>query len=188
MDKRVVSGRTFAFSLLTLLVGIVYASLVFASCIRPGVLVNTIWHCVTYATLSFAVVASVYRSRQQRAFWIGVAVFGWLFFAMEQLPLSNTRRKISAAVEELIPKWAAFDSFLGKEAARIAESKIQSGRSDFPNTPTGQQIVPQWRLEIERLRAHVSDALCCAFLLLIAMMGGFVSKWLCLDQRARDSS
>lgn len=186
MIQREDSRQLVVVSLRTLIVGLAYISLLFAACIRPTSIINTLWHLVTYGTLAFGVIAAIYSSRQRRAFWIGFAIFGWLFFSLEQIPAFNTRRHIASMIEDTLPEIPPVNAFFVREATTLAQAKLQTGRTNYPNAPVGQRLVPQTQYEMDRLTAHCCQALFCAVLLLIATGGGFISRWMSLNELVRD--
>ena len=82
--------RHFRFSIRGLMVVIVLLCLAFAALRFPTPFWANVWYSVTVAALTLAVPAAVYRRGEQRAFWVGFATCGWLYFVLALAPWFQT--------------------------------------------------------------------------------------------------
>jgi hypothetical protein len=76
----------FTFSIRGLMVVIVLLCVAFAALRFPTPLWANVWFSLTVATLTLAVPAAIYRRGTQRAFWLGFAVCGWVYFMLALSP------------------------------------------------------------------------------------------------------
>jgi hypothetical protein len=83
--------RHFRFSIRGLMVVIVLLSVAFAALRFPTPLWANVWFSLTAAALTLAVPAAVYRRGEQRAFWVGFAVCGWVYFICQQAAPTERR-------------------------------------------------------------------------------------------------
>jgi hypothetical protein len=176
--------RLLAFSLRALLLSVAYISMLLAAFFYPGNVASILWRCTLFGTLTLAVLASIYRTKQHRAFWFGVATFGWTFFAMDQLPLPVSRPGLSDGIEELLHTYSA--SFHERQAATIAQAKVQADVQAlvtaaniglYVNSPQGKNLVARGTTqELQQIQKEVSRSLYFALLLAIAVLGGLASK------------
>jgi hypothetical protein len=75
-------ARLFQFSIRGLLWAVTFLAVGIAALINAnGLWQGAIWGLVLYG-LTAAILLAVYRREQTRAFWLGFAVFGWLYLAL----------------------------------------------------------------------------------------------------------
>ena len=58
----------------------------FAALRYPTPLWANVWYSLTLTALTLAVPAAVYRRGERRAFWVGFAVCGWVYFILALAP------------------------------------------------------------------------------------------------------
>jgi hypothetical protein len=81
-------ARVFQFSIRGLLVAVTFLAVGIAALINAnGIWLGLSWGLVLYA-LTAAVLLVGYRRNEPRAFWLGFAVFGWLYLALFLLSLA----------------------------------------------------------------------------------------------------
>ena len=78
--------RHFRFSIRGLMIVIVVLGTAFAALRYPTPLWANLWYSLTLAALTLAVPAAVYRRGEQRAFWVGFAACGWVYFVLSLAP------------------------------------------------------------------------------------------------------
>ena len=76
----------FRFSLRGLMVVIVLLCTAFAGLRSPTPLWANVWYSSALAALTLAVPAAVYRQGARRAFWVGFAACGWVYFVLTLAP------------------------------------------------------------------------------------------------------
>jgi len=72
--------RRFRVSIAGLLAGIALFGVGFAALLHPAPLWRNGLFSITMATLTIAVLAAIYRRGPRRAFWVGFATCGWVYF------------------------------------------------------------------------------------------------------------
>ncbi len=82
--------QRFRFSVSSLMVMIVLLAAAFAALRTPTPLWANAWFSVALASLVLAVPAAVYRRGQERAFWVGFAAAGWVYFVLALAPWFQT--------------------------------------------------------------------------------------------------
>jgi hypothetical protein len=78
--------KHFRFSIRGLMVVIVLMGIGFAALRYPTPFWANVWYSFTLASLTLAVPAAVYRRGEQRAFWVGFAACGWVYFLLALAP------------------------------------------------------------------------------------------------------
>ena len=78
--------KRFRFSVRTLMLVIVVLAVAFAGLRSPSPLWANLWFSLALAALTLSVPAAVYRRGEQRAFWVGFATCGWVYFVLSLLP------------------------------------------------------------------------------------------------------
>ena len=73
-----------------LMAAIVLLAVAFAGLRSPTPLWANLWFSLILAALIFSVTAAVYRKGEQRAFWVGFATFGWVYFVLALAPWFHT--------------------------------------------------------------------------------------------------
>lgn len=78
--------RRARFSVRGLMTTIVLLAAAFAALRSPTPLWANLWFSITLSALVLAIPTAVYRHGQDRAFWVGFASAGWVYFALALLP------------------------------------------------------------------------------------------------------
>ena len=78
--------KHFRFSIRNLMVVVVLLGIGFAALRYPTPFWANVWYSFTLGSLTLAVPAAVYRRGEQRAFWVGFAACGWVYFMMALAP------------------------------------------------------------------------------------------------------
>jgi hypothetical protein len=78
--------RRFRFSVRGLMMLIVFLGSAFAGLRSPTPFWANIWFSLVLTVLVLAVPAAVYRRGERRAFWVGFATFGWVYFVLSMGP------------------------------------------------------------------------------------------------------
>jgi hypothetical protein len=78
--------KHFRFSIGGLMVVILLLSVAFAALRYPTPLWANFWYSFALAVLTLAVPAAFYRRGEQRAFWVGFASCGWVYFVLALAP------------------------------------------------------------------------------------------------------
>jgi hypothetical protein len=78
--------KHFRFSIRGLMVVIVLLGIGFAALRYPTPFWTNVWYSFTVASLTLAVPAAVYRRGEQRAFWVGFAACGWVYYLLALAP------------------------------------------------------------------------------------------------------
>jgi len=78
--------RRFRYSLRGVMLAIVLFCIALAAMRFPTPFWANVCYSVTLAALTLAVPAAVYRHGEQRAFWVGFAACGWVYFAVALAP------------------------------------------------------------------------------------------------------
>jgi hypothetical protein len=80
----------FRFPVWSLMAVTVFAAAAFAALRTPAPLWANAWFSIALASLVLAVPAAVYRRGADRAFWVGFAAFGWVYFVLALVPWFQT--------------------------------------------------------------------------------------------------
>lgn len=80
----------FRFSVSSLMVLIVLLAAAFAALRTPSPLWANVWFSIALASLVLAIPAAVYRRAADRAFWVGFAACGWVYFVLALAPWFQT--------------------------------------------------------------------------------------------------
>jgi hypothetical protein len=94
--------RRFRFSISGMMVVIVLLCVAGAALRYPTPFWANIWFSLTLATLVLAVPAAVYRRGEQRAFWVGFATCGWVYFILTLVPWFQTEVGTQLATTTLL--------------------------------------------------------------------------------------
>jgi hypothetical protein len=68
------------------MVAVVLLAAGFAALRTPTPLWANVWFSIALASLVLAIPAAVYRQGEQRAFWVGFAACGWVYFVLALAP------------------------------------------------------------------------------------------------------
>lgn len=82
--------KRFRYSIRTLMGGVVLMGVAFAGLRSPTPFWANLSFSLVLAGLVLAVPTAVYRRGERRAFWVGFATFGWVYFVLTLLPWFET--------------------------------------------------------------------------------------------------
>jgi hypothetical protein len=82
--------KRFRYSIRTLMGGVVLMGVAFAGLRSPTPFWANLSFSLVLAGLILAVPTAVYRRGERRAFWVGFATFGWVYFVLTLLPWFET--------------------------------------------------------------------------------------------------
>jgi hypothetical protein len=159
-----------------------FALLALASLIWPRAIVADLWSVVTFGFIVFALPAAMYRSGSVRAFWVGVAVFGWLY-VQSTLVLGfpfDMKEAANMAVKDAL--LCGLDEVYERQAVRSAESNIFSG-AVRPTSPDPQKnLANVTSSELGTIIRLLDETTHWLFALVFAMIGGSLGKRLYLTR------
>ena len=131
--------RRFRFTIASLLVVVLFVAVGFAA-LRES---NDLWESgvftLTLAALLISILLAVHRTESRRAFWIGFALFGWIYLGLSLVPSIESRLITTKAFAYLDSK------VLGRSSGASFGSR---GKFGFPGnqtqevalTPDGNQL------------------------------------------------
>src|SRR5271165_1100590 len=82
--------KRFRFSIRALMVAVVVMGVAFAGLRSPSPFWANLWFSLDLAVLTLSLPAAVYRQGEKRAFWVGFAAFGWVYFVLTLAPWFQT--------------------------------------------------------------------------------------------------
>jgi hypothetical protein len=205
----------FQFSIRNLLVLVLFVAIGITALFNANGWWNAgLWGCVL-TLLSAAILFAVHRREEQRAYWVGFAAFGWIYFALvlvsqwaSQPDLIFVTRVANLAYgalpESRRTEWiggsAAQSWSVGGQtgymlAPPVAYSSTPGGGWSGPQTITylapsnGTVISTPAAMNPSYIRpaefVQISHALA---LLIAAVIGGRLSKWLCRTSRPKQAN
>jgi hypothetical protein len=163
--------RHFRFSIRGLMVVIVLLCLAFAALRFHTPLWANIWFSSTLAALTLAVPAAVYRRGDQRAFWVGFAVCGWVYFILALAPWIKGEPGFQLATTTILD---LMSPHIVQEIAPVEPTPWQVWNTpDDP--PANSYSVGYVTLISPELYLHIGHAFFC---ILIAFVGGVIVRYL----------
>lgn len=148
------------FSIRSMLIFVAVAALVCVSFTNATHFVASIVYTVTVIVLLAAVVGAIYRKGGARAFWVGVAIFGWGAFALIFTEIAMTR------TEFVTPT-------LMKRLFEVVHPNV-----GYDDPITGRRVDPNVSTFVNLGYAYT--------VLLLALIGGALSRW-CFATRHQDA-
>jgi hypothetical protein len=163
--------RHFRFSIRGLMVVIVLLCLAFAALRFPTPLWANIWFSLTVAALTLAVPAAVYRRGDQRAFWVGFAVCGWVYFILALAPWMQGEAGFQLATTTILD---LMSPHIVQKIVPVETTPWQVwNMPDDP--PANSYSVGYVTLISPELYLHIGHAFFC---ILIALLGGVMVRYL----------
>ena len=181
--------RRIRFTIASLLVVVLFVAVGFAA-LRES---NEIWDSgvftLTFAVLLASILLAIHRSEARRAFWIGFAVFGWIYLGLSWVPSIESRlatTKALAYLESKVP--GRPQNFFKVQAVafspdgnRLATSSLGTVR--LWDATTGR-LLGGWGGTTENF-VRIGHSLIA---LLAGWFGGLLSRRLWRASRATDAS
>jgi hypothetical protein len=144
------------------------------------------WFSVTLATLVLAVPAAVYRRGQQRAFWVGFATCGWVYFVLALAPWFQTEVGTQLATTTVLDVLAPhivqtenlLQAYVGGFNPQYAPAELTPWQAwNVPEFPRDKpwRMVGYATLHCPGLFLRIGHAVFCV---VIALLGGEVVRYL----------
>jgi hypothetical protein len=176
--------RRFQYSIASVLGLVLFLAVACAALRQADELWDSAVFSLTVVVLVTSVLLTIQRTGRRRAFWLGSALFGWMYLIASLIPAVESRLLTTKGLVYL-------DS---KIPGRVATLKLALGSSAF--SPDGQRLVADqqgmvriWNVSTGRLLAGLSATSedfvrigHSLMVLIVAFVGGRVSRWL----RARE--
>jgi len=158
---------------------------------------------LTLAALLVSILLAVHRSESKRAFWIGFAVFGWIYLGLSLVPSVESRlltTKALAYLDSKVPEpFPTFDTIemadtgsgspnnqgqnIAFTAVRNQLATSRQGTVRLRNGRTGR-LLGGWGSTTENF-VRIGHSL---FALIIGWFGGLLSRHLCRSSRLPEPS
>jgi hypothetical protein len=130
----------FRFSVRGLMMLIVLLGTAFAALRSPTPLWANGWFSLVLAALVLAVPAAVYRRGERRAFWVGFATCGWVYFVLSMAPWFQTEigfQLFTTTILDLLAPYIVQKEYL---------IRTYIGSFNPPTTPTPPTPWQSWNL------------------------------------------
>lgn len=138
----------------------------FLAAIVGGGIWPVVWQATVVGIFGYSVLAIIFRRKAARAFWIGFAVFGTLFFLAEQFEIRIAYRgRMSSLVQRAIEESPACNDYFRQRA--------DSYFTGAANTPDSV-IVAVKHTHLMETAVNSITQLCT---LMLAGIGGFLGHW-----------
>ncbi len=187
--------RRFRFHLGTLVILILLLGVGFAA-LRES---NEIWDgsvfSITLGMLLISILLAVHRAEKRRAFWLGFALFGWIYLGLCLVPSIESRlitTKALAYVDSKVPGRAVQVRIIGTISGTLNKqlSNVALALSEIQAAPAGQgqpwtlnvttqKLLGGWSGSTENF-VRIGHSL---FALIAAFLGGQLSRRLCRASR-----
>ncbi len=190
------------FSIASLLVLVLLVAVGFAA-LRES---NDLWESgvftLTLAALVISILLALHRTESRRAFWIGFALFGWIYLGLTLVPSieSRLRTKAIAYIDSEVPgrSQSFFTMRFSGPGSTSANTKVQavaftSNGNQLATSSQGQVRI--WDVATGRLLRgwggttenfiRIGHSL---FALLAGWFGGLLSRRLCRTSRSPEES
>jgi hypothetical protein len=177
------------FEIRGLMVLIVLVAAAFAGLRTPSPLWANAWFSMTLAALTLAIPAAVYTQGGRRAFWVGFATCGWVYFVLALAPWFQSEVSFQLVTTTLLDLLAPY--IVQKEyLLRTYIGAFNPPRAPTPPTPWQTWNLPEfpretpWHLGYATLHSpglylRIGHAACC---LLLAVLGGEIIRYLSLTR------
>jgi hypothetical protein len=175
--------RHFRFSIRGLMAVIVLLCVAFAALRFPTPLWANFWFSLTVAALTMAVPAAVYRRGEQRAFWVGFAVCGWVYFILALAPWMQGEPGFQLATTTILD---LMSPHIVQKNVFLSRPTLWQVWNTPEVPPANPQFVGYVTLISPRVYLRIGHAFFC---MLIAFVGGGVVRYLaatCQDTAATE--
>jgi hypothetical protein len=178
--------RRFRISMRGLMIAIVLLGTAFAALRMPTPLWANVWFSLVLATLTLAVPAVVYRRGERRAFWVGFAACGWVYFILSLAPWLQGEfgfQLVTTTVLDLLAPYIVQKEYL----LRTYIGSFNPPTDPAPPSPWQTWNLPEfppdnpWRrlgyvtLSCPGLYLRIGHAVFC---MLVAFVGGEITRYL----------
>lgn len=185
----------YRFSIRGMMIVILLLAMAFAGLRTPTRLWANVWYTMSLFGVAIAIPLAVAEHEGRRLFWIGFAVCGWVYFLIALAPWveeQTSYRLATTAVLDIISPSVLDTKYL----ARIYMQTMQPPSSPTRPTPwqvwnlTEYPMAPVWwhgyaELHAPLLYFRVGHS---AFCLILAMLGGEVTRYIGTRNRARSAA
>ena len=138
----------------------------FLAAMVGGEIWPVVWQATVFGICGYSVLAIIFRHKAARAFWIGFAVFGTLFFLVEQFEIRIAYRgRISSLVQRAIEESPACDDYFRQRADHYFAGTANTRDS---------VIVAVKHKHLMETAANSTTQLC---ILILAAIGGLLGRW-----------
>jgi hypothetical protein len=195
--------RRFRFNISSLLAVVLFLAVGFAALRESDDLWDSGVFTVTLAALLISILLTVHRTETRRAFWLGFALFGWIYLGLSLVPSIESRlltTKVLAYLDSKVPgrSQAGFIVRLALTGSGAPSNQVQNVAFTAGGTQlatSGQGQVKIWNVATGKLLGGWSGTTenfvrigHSLFALLVSWFGGLLSRRLCRDSRATDVS
>ncbi len=195
--------QRFRFSIASLLIVVLFAAIGFAALRESSDFWDSSVFTLTLAALLISILLAVHRTEAKRAFWIGCALFGWIYLGLSVVPSIESRlitTKALAYLDSKVPgrTQAGFIVRLALTGSGAPNNQVQN----VAITAVGNQLATSsqgqvriWDVATGRLLrgwggttenfVRIGHSL---FALLVGWFGGLLSHHLCRPSRSSEPS
>ena len=119
--------QRFRFSIASLLVVVLFVAVGFAALRESSDLWESGVFTLTLAALLISILLAVHRTESRRAFWLGFAVFGWIYLGLSVVPSIESRLMTTKALTYLDSKVP------GRSPASLHRFNLQGSAQSSPS-------------------------------------------------------
>jgi hypothetical protein len=189
---------SFRFHLGTLVIVILVFGLGFAALRESSELWESGVFTLTLTALMMSILLAIHGTESRRAFWIGFALFGWIYLGLSLVPSIESRLITTKALAYLDSKLPGRPILLlssGSGTGNNRVSNVTLSVSGIQAATAGQRQVRLWDAATGKLLSGWSGTTYnfirighSLFALLIGRFGGQLSRRLCRASRALEPS
>ena len=189
------------FNIASMLVIILVLAIGFAALRESNDLWDSGVFTLTIGVLLISILLAVHRTESRRAFWIGFALFGWVYLGLALIPSIESRLMTTKALAYLDSKvpgrsaviYATINSGVNAGTGINQISTVTFAVSGSQATSAGQGQMNPWELATRKLLVGFSGASenfirigHSLFALLAAWLGGLLSRRLYRSKRSSE--
>jgi hypothetical protein len=178
--------RRFRYSVGSFMLIIVLLAAAFAALRTPTPLWANVWFSIDVAALVLAIAAAFYRRGTERAFWVGFASFGWVYFVMALAPWFQTEmgfQLLSTTILDVMAPYIVQKDYLvrtyvGAFNPPSPPAEMTAWQAwNFPEFPPANpwRMVGYVRLLCPGLYLRIGHLVFC---ILVAILGGEAVRYL----------